>query len=123
MSHDGGPRLLALGFFHEMTSEAREEDSIHDALGRAAYPDKQQLLTYLRTAPTLIAYFTMTHDELDATRPELGPLILRTDDMWVWRSDLAHYVDRYDVALPDEFLDHAAARSWVPPEVGSPHDR
>ncbi len=39
-----------------------------------------------------------------------------TDGDWFWRRDLAHYVAKYNIALPDEFLEHARAHQWAPGE-------
>ncbi|GLY52563.1 hypothetical protein [Lentzea sp. NBRC 102530] len=39
-----------------------------------------------------------------------------TDGVWVWDGTLVHYLRRYHVALPEEFLAHMAANAWtVPP--------
>ena len=110
------PPLLAVGFFRELPGERDDGDeSIREALGRGDAAHKQQLLVYLRSAPVLVTYFMQVDDVLDEMHAGLGPLALHTDGTWVWRSDLAHYVDTYDVALPDAFIAHASSRSWTPP--------
>lgn len=39
-----------------------------------------------------------------------------TDGTWVWPESLVHYVDKHDVVLPDEFIDHAERNGWdIPP--------
>jgi hypothetical protein len=35
--------------------------------------------------------------------------------VYAWPEDLAYYLERYHVALPDEFLKHLAAAKWTPP--------
>ncbi|MGI5182566.1 hypothetical protein ACQEVZ_40555 [Dactylosporangium sp. CA-152071] len=50
--------------------------------------------------------------------PEMsGASSLLTDGVWVWRRDLAYYLRRYHVALPDEFRDHAARNGYLVPPM------
>jgi hypothetical protein len=41
-----------------------------------------------------------------------------TDGEWIWPEGLAHYVERHNVVLPDEFVETMRRNSWkVPAEV------
>jgi hypothetical protein len=41
---------------------------------------------------------------LSSTGAVIGGLHLLTDGKWLWYSDLAHYVERYHVALDPGFV-------------------
>jgi hypothetical protein len=40
----------------------------------------------------------------------------QSDGVWLWPEGLAHYVEKHGIRLPDEFVEHAAAREFRPPE-------
>ncbi|MGW4545355.1 hypothetical protein ACWEN4_03135 [Streptomyces violaceorubidus] len=42
---------------------------------------------------------------------------LLTDGVWLWRDDLAYYVDRYHLALPGDFVAYVGELGYSPPEV------
>jgi hypothetical protein len=41
-----------------------------------------------------------------------GGLTPLTDGTYFWPAGLAYFVERYNVRLPQEFLDHAASNGW-----------
>ncbi|WP_256341606.1 hypothetical protein [Streptomyces sp. TLI_105] len=57
------------------------------------------------------------HDVLSSDREPIDVLRLHTDGQWLWYSDLAHYVERYHIALDEEFLQHARNRNFTPPQL------
>ena len=116
MPAPGGRRpLRTVGFYREMEDAAGDEPSLRDVVGRGDPALKADVVRYLDGGGVLLAYFNLSEDVLDEGRRTIGPLEIRTDGEWVWPSDLAYYVDRYDVALPADFLDHAAASQWNAP--------
>lgn len=40
-----------------------------------------------------------------------------TDGTWLWRSDLAYYVERYLVGVPADLVEHARRQSWRAPTI------
>ncbi|RAO23685.1 hypothetical protein ONO86_01996 [Micromonospora noduli] len=67
---------------------------------------------YLKNGSVVAAASGYVFDELAPDRPEIAPLSILTDGEWSWPSDLSYYVQKYQVGLPEEFLQHAAARGW-----------
>jgi hypothetical protein len=49
----------------------------------------------------------------ESTVPLLAHLF--TDGEYLWRVDLAYYVEKYHLQLPDDFLTHMKSRNWLPP--------
>lgn len=57
-------------------------------------------------------------DVLDPEGPTLvsaGSLL--TDGVWLWRDDLAYYVDKYHLVLPGALVARARELDYRPPEV------
>lgn len=78
--------------------------------------EKTQLLAYLEHAPVAV-----TSDVASASCAICGasignPSCYRSDDLWLWPCDLAHFVGRHGVRLPDRMIQHIASRGYVPPE-------
>jgi hypothetical protein len=56
-------------------------------------------------------------DILSPDSAVIGGLHLLTDGQWLWYSDLAHYVERYHVALDPCFVAHAQSKNWTVPQL------
>ncbi len=59
-------------------------------------------------------------DVLDGERIYLSGGLL-TDGEWYWRCDLAHYVLKYGMTMPESFLENAEANAWTPPHLADDH--
>jgi hypothetical protein len=72
----------------------------------------------LRAGATLaVASAPAVTDVLTKDSRPIAPLATLTDGVWVWPADLAYYIETYHVRLPDEFAEHAASNSWIPPKL------
>ena len=40
-----------------------------------------------------------------------------TDGHWAWPDDLPAYVQKYHLALPEQFVQHARANNWQVPTL------
>jgi hypothetical protein len=109
------------GDFHELPLSRPEAPSIRWAVRAQAGDDEAQLLSYLRAGAPLAENLTIVPDVLGPEGAIIGQLDLRTDGQWVWRSDLAFYVEHYHVAVDPRFLAHARDRRWSCPSL-SPTD-
>ena len=111
--------LLRVGFFREL----RHGDPTGPSLDASRYAlpadERGRVARYLRGGAILAATGTVVGDWFD---PRVDPVIslgLATDGTWVWPSDLAYYVERYGVGVPDELLQHMARSDWVTPQLTS----
>src|SRR5205823_10804133 len=85
------------------------------------WPHQEQVLQYLRSG--LILGVTMgadLTDWLDRSRkanpllegqPEGGTTEM-TDGTWFWYAGLIYFIERYNVRVPEEFIEHAARNNW-----------
>ncbi|MBI5515044.1 MAG: ribosomal protein L7/L12 [Deltaproteobacteria bacterium] len=106
--------LRRVGFFRERASGDPRGPSLREAMRPEASPHRDQLVAYLRGAPVFIACMGRVVDVLDSARGRVGTGSICTDGVWAWPDDLPHYIERYNVALPEAFFEHARARQWTP---------
>jgi hypothetical protein len=88
--------------------------SIRDALGGGPpAPIQRRVCFYLIQATPIVNTMEMRPDVLDGEDVFLssGP---SSDGDWVWRADLAHYVPKYNIGIPADFIEHAQAHLWNP---------
>jgi hypothetical protein len=93
------------------------QESIFANVGQAPLPDVDRVVGYLRAGHVLIDFMDSRDDLFDASRQIIGGPTTLTDGEWFWRDDLAHYVSRHNVRIPDEFLQAIRERQYVVPEL------
>ncbi len=108
--------LVPLGFFREFKSGRSNNDSIRDFVSSEPSRHKAIILSYLRLGDRMGWTMEKSPDVIDGThQPDSASPV--TDGHWVWRADLAHYVEKYNLRLPQEFIDTVVARNGIPPEI------
>jgi hypothetical protein len=110
--------LIPVGFFREQTDDPEEQrtlPSIRDFVELAAHECEEKVLNYLRNGHCYAAKGGWDTDVLDLSCQ--APLFrgYYTDGAYFWPQDLAYYVEKYHLRLPQAFLDHMAAMNWQPP--------
>ena len=68
--------------------------------------NKKAVLDYMKRAKVVAASPAILIDVI-SNRPINSELLCYSDGKYGWRSDVIYYVDKYDMQLPDEFIDHA----------------
>jgi len=106
-----------LGVFGVLAGQ-RDFERLRDELQTLAeaLPEGQRasIAGYLRAGAVVFAIMEYTRDVLNGTFGVSGGSALLTDGVYYWRGDAADYVERYGIALPDEFLRHGRALRWLP---------
>lgn len=101
-----------IGFYREYTRDLADISVLSLKDG-----DKQdisdQVLNYLKNG-----YFVEGQRE-SFTCPLTGrviiPNIIYTDGVWIWTTGLIFYVENFNIALPDEFLNHMHINKYKNP--------
>jgi hypothetical protein len=100
-----------VGFFREL--DPRGPDDVYVELLRAAVGDEpnyptEDVAAYLDAGFPLFDVIEGTPDPLAPGQYVLGGPSLVSDGLWVWRLDLAHYVRRHGVRLPESLTSRMA---------------
>lgn len=99
--------MQVVGLFRELTREKPAFlPSIIDAKGKLAAAQVSQVAAFLRRGVPVFDVMEATPDPFDPKTFLKGGPSLVSDGHWVWREDLAHYVERYQVGLPSQFIAH-----------------
>ncbi|MGA4839873.1 hypothetical protein [Streptomyces sp. G45] len=57
---------------------------------------------------------------VDPLAPEKGPIVpmgMSTDGEWAWPTYWSYFVREYGFSIPEEFIEHARRREFVPAEL------
>ncbi len=106
-----------LGQFRELKHGSPQGPSLIAAVRSEGDPHEEDLVRYLRAGSVIAATGSAVYDFLSPTNELIDRLHLLTDGEWFWHIDLAHYVERYHVAVDDLFVAHARHRGWAPPQL------
>jgi hypothetical protein len=91
--------------------------SLENAVATASLENIDRTIAYLKSGVAYVVAPGLSRDFLSPTHEIIGSLSLRTDGEFLWPSDLAHYVGKYRVGLPGEFLKHMEMNDWQVPVV------
>lgn len=110
-----------LGFFKEFPHGDVEGPSLVECVAKGDTRIQGLIADYLEGGATLATTAQRVFDVMSKERCDAGPLAIITDGTWMWPADLAYYVRRYNISLPETFIDHARSLDWVAPDL-SPAD-
>jgi hypothetical protein len=81
--------------------------------------DEEHLVAYLDVGHRLTHFMEWGADIISGQshRHSPGCSSLTTDGNWLWRADLAHYLETYHVPLPAAFLDRIRGLRYEMPEL------
>jgi hypothetical protein len=111
-------KLIAVGSFREFTNDPAEQQtrpSITEAISKSPLDNEEKIVAYLRNGICLGARGSYVDDVLDPDSRVPLHAHTYTDGTYCWRLDLAHYVEKYHLRLPSDFLHHMASMNWQPP--------
>ena len=109
--------LKRAGNFRELRHGDPDGPSLIAARGKLRTENRAAVLHYLRSASLLWITLCRFDDALDPSRQGIDDLAVATDGEWAWTTDLPYYVETYNVAPPDEFVEHMQANNWQPPQL------
>lgn len=107
------PRVLRRLRFQQLRHSGPDASSPPLTRGRPQ-ADGAAVADYLRRSPIFVASPGRVRDVFDPSL-RAGSASLRTDGVYAWNEDLAHYVERWHVSLPEGLLAHGRQLGWAPP--------
>lgn len=111
-------KLRSIGFFREMSQGKETDPSIYDFVKKGDPSLAEKICNYLSNGTTVIVSPGITGDIIDEVAGVAGTGSSCTDGVWLWPDDLVYYVRKYNVALPDDFLNTMKANNWNNPGKG-----
>lgn len=109
-------KLHRFGFFPELRHGDEDGISIKTLMSDTARSNEAEQAQYLENGVVLIACAGVVKDVLNPLSGIIGSPHILTDGVWAWPKDLAYYVKKYHVKLPDEFIQHMKNNGWNPPD-------
>jgi hypothetical protein len=111
--------MKTVGFFHELwsTDKLEPQPSLLRAVNEEPAPDEAELVRYLKSGHVLVDMMDTMRDVVSGDEWILAASTTLTDGEWLWRDDLAHYVRRHHVRLPEEFMACVRANGYRVPDV------
>lgn len=103
--------LKRIGFFEERAITEPGDNSIYNWIGKAG-DQSSNIIAYLKDGAYLATEPALKWDILSDAHHKICGAGVLTDGLWCWPTDLFYYVSRYDVGVPDQFLDHMQAKNW-----------
>jgi hypothetical protein len=109
--------MKVAGFFRESVMTGQSGPSIRDSVAQSPMPDQARAAEYLRNGTSFASFTAIEPDPIDPSQPATEGVSLLTDGAWVWPSTLAVYVERHNVRVPVEFINHMRSRQWSPRQL------
>ncbi|MCT7325480.1 hypothetical protein [Ralstonia mojiangensis] len=100
--------MKVVGLFRELSGSANQTiQTIHDVVGGLPWDNVPAVVTYLQSGVPVFDVMEASVDPFDKSVQIPGGPSLISDGFWIWRNDLAYFVEKYRVGLPEEFILHA----------------
>jgi hypothetical protein len=111
--------MRTAGMFAELgpVKQAEPQPSIFDNRLDEPLPDVDRVVAYLRGGHKLMAFMDVADDVFDSSKQVMNGSSILTDGDWMWRNDIAYYVERHNVTPPPEMLELIRQRHYIVPDV------
>lgn len=78
--------------------------------------DKTILLNYLNKSPIVVAG-SFPEIKCELCDEKVRTSVYSSDGVWLWPTDLVHYVSEHAVKLPIDFIEHIRQMEYLPPKT------
>jgi len=108
-------KLKKVGFFAELPHGDETGPSLPDSVRDQGEKDERKLIAFLEKGILFIGCAGIGRDVIDESAGLTEPPHVLTDGVWAWPGDLAYYLKKYHVELPEDFLSHIRNRRYSLP--------
>ena len=97
--------------------EYRGEDKqwLESHISKKPHPDKKKILEYLKNGTRLAHVKYTERDILGSGKPLPCCRDAITDGVWVWKASVVYWIKKYNLMLPDEFIQYMKDQNWTVP--------
>ncbi|MET2523851.1 hypothetical protein [Ralstonia pseudosolanacearum] len=110
-------KLISMGFFKDLPYGNESGGCLVEHTHKFSGLFQEDVLSYLKSGVSFLVAPSLSRDVISSELEIIGSLALLTDGKFLWPSDLAYYVERHRVELPQEFFEYMAVNSWKVPAV------
>lgn len=82
-----------------------ELPSMKDYMNHSPYPEKEKIVRYLKMGKKTYCATSCAHDCFSG-ETIVGEQCGMTDGKYSWNNELIHYVEKYNLRLPDDFVEY-----------------
>ncbi|MGW0412330.1 hypothetical protein ACWERI_27760 [Streptomyces collinus] len=109
--------MKLIGFYREMDPKYAPSwgGSVPPPESGAGSYSVQDIVGYLKSGYPILDVMELTTDVIGGAFRVPGGSSVLTDGQYVWREDLAWYVERYNIDLPQDFLEIARRHGFRTP--------
>lgn len=101
---------IYIGAYRELCPNHQEFPSLMSCCAAGPYDGKKEIIDYLRKGGTEdMISFAIKKDVFSGEKLK-GNDIGRSNDRYTWWTSLAHYVEKYNLQLPDEFVNYVLSQ-------------
>ena len=72
--------------------------------------EKEKVIKYMKKCKVVAVAPAIVRDIINPNN-KIAELCLMTDGKYEWRSDIIYYVEKYDMELPEEFIQHVLSQA------------
>ncbi|TQV86653.1 hypothetical protein [Aliikangiella coralliicola] len=109
-------KLKKIGFFSELELGEDSMLSLENSVGKFT-SNIEDTVSYLEAGVAIFVSPGLSVDVLSEDKEIIGTMEIRTDGEWAWPSDLTHYLTKYKVELPQNFIDHIKRQKSPPQNI------
>jgi hypothetical protein len=112
-----GIDLRPVGFFEELGLASHYVGKMQKMIQGQASANERMVIDYLKSGYVLLDAPETAVDAIDGRARIAGASSLVSDGTWLWRLDLVHYLSKYHLSLPGDFIEHLAQRNYLMSEL------
>lgn len=95
--------MIVIGRFRENYKDDKYP-SIMDFIKDTESTKKDKIVEYFNKSKISSVSTSYVYDEIGKVQTSI-PLVMKTDGEYAWRSDLEYYYNKYNIGLPQEFIE------------------
>jgi len=116
-------KLKTAGFYREISYGEPHGESIFAVLDKGDPSLQKKIIAYLQAGHTYVCAPGLSQD---VTVPEddivTGSIAIMSDGIWTWPKELIYYVEKYNVALPEDFVAFIQSQNWQVSKAAEEYD-
>ena len=107
--------LKHIGYFKELKHGYKNGPSLKENISNKPQEYEKEIIAYLSSGIGFVYSPGIVYDILSKDKKMIESLVIFTDGVWDWPSDLVYYVEKYNVHLHNEFIEHMKSQNWKVP--------